>query len=135
LYSEGKCWKATCSDPIVFRLLDKATQQNLIFGTNSKYKLDSLQLNKRPDFRIGQYDNLLSEVSCDSERLFTASGEYADTSYLRLTHTDIDTLVINYIRENNQCCVPYGGYGKIGLIKYNGKVAQKNGDIFKFEKE
>ena len=133
---EGKCWKATCSDPIDFRLIDKATQQNLIFAVNSTYKLDSLQINKRPDFRIGYHENFLSQVVGDTTRLYPLVGlEYPDTLYLRLAYNDIDTLVIDFIRQRNECCTVYGGYGKIGAIKYNGKVAGKVGEIFRLEKE
>jgi hypothetical protein len=58
-----------------------------------------------------------------------------DTSYLRLTYNDIDTLIINYLYEDRECCSSVNGYGKIASVKYNGKVAVKIGEVYKFEKE
>lgn len=132
---ESKCWQVYCADPINFKLTDKFTQQDLVFGTNPRFKTDSMQLNKSPDFTIGYHPNYLSTVSGSSLGLLTSTGKTAhDTCYLRLTFTDIDTLFINYVYDNNDCCNNFGGYGKIVSIKYNGQTAAKDGENYKFEK-
>ena len=132
---ENKCWGYRCVDPILFQLIDKSTQQDLVIGVNQKYKIDSMQLNLKPDLRIGTHENLLSRVSGDNNGLRTSTGKKSlDTSYLRLTSVDIDTLIINYTHEPNNCCSAFGGYGKIISIKYNGQLTIKTGDYYKFEK-
>ncbi len=132
---EDKCWGAPCADNINFQLIDKTTQQDIVFGINPKYKIDSMQLNLKADFRIGIHENGLATVTGDYRGLQTSTGKRPlDTAYLRLTYIDIDTLVISYTHEPKNCCKALGGYGKIISIKYNGQLAQKTGDYFKFEK-
>jgi len=132
---EEKCWGSSCSDPINFQLIDQITQQDLVFGGSPKFKLDSMQLNKKADFTIGYHSNYLSTVTGDYHYLQTSTGNGSvDTSYLRLTYNDIDTLITAFVVENTECCRQYGGYGKIAGIKYNGKAATKIGNYFKFEK-
>ena len=134
---ESKCWGKRCSDPINFKLVNKLTQQDLVSGANPKYHIDSMQLNRLPDFNLGIYNiNFLSRVYGDINGLSTSTGvSSVDTSYLRLTSTDIDTLVISYLHEEKDCCGNFGGYGKIVSIKYNGQVAMKDGINYKFEKQ
>ena len=133
---EAKCWQVRCSDELNFQLVGKSSQQDLVFGVTQKYKLDSMQLNKLPDFNLGFHQNFLNSITGDSHGLHTSMGGYSvDTSYLRLTFNDIDTIIINYIYEVNKCCTSYNGYGKIGTITYNGKTVTKNGEFYKFEKE
>jgi hypothetical protein len=47
---EKKCWGADCADPVIFQLIDKSTQQDLVLGANPKFKLDSMQLKAGPSF-------------------------------------------------------------------------------------
>ena len=132
---ESKCWGLACSDPINFKLIDKVTQQDLVFGASPRYQLDSMQVNRSPDFTIGYTANYLSTVKGNYSGLLTSTGKGAiDTSYLRLTFNDIDTLVISYIYDKNDCCNNFGGYGKITSLKYNGVLASKDGENYKFEK-
>jgi hypothetical protein len=133
---EAKCWQVRCSDELNFQLVDKSSQQDLVFGITQKYRLDSMQLNKLPDFKLGLHQNFLGRITGDYHGLHVSTLEYPiDTSYLRLTFNDIDTITIHYIYEANKCCTSYKGYGKIGAIKYNGKTVIKNGEFYKFEKE
>jgi len=133
---ESKCYDRICTDPINFKLIDKLTQEDMVFGAIPRYTVDSMQLNKAPDFSLGFTMNFLGRVIGNYEGLSTSTGVFSvDTAYLRLTYNDIDTLVISYIREQSDCCNNYGGYGKIVSLKYNGLVAIKDGTNYKFEKQ
>jgi hypothetical protein len=139
---EAKCWQAKCTDDIVFQLVDKATQQNLVFGPGKKYSKDSMQLNKVPDFNLGITGNLLANVNVDNSKtspvslIFTTGKPVAGNSYLRLSYNDIDTLTIEYSYEETKCCKGSNMYGKPGSIKYNGLPATVgNNGIYKFEKQ
>jgi hypothetical protein len=133
---EKKCWEVNCADQLNFQLIDKSSQLDLVFGITPRYKLDSMQLNKLPDFSLGHHQNFLGSIHGDSHGLYTSTGDHpVDTTYLCLTFNDIDTIIINYIYEVNRCCTSFKGYGKINGIRYNGKIAAKKGEFYKFEKE
>ena len=133
---EDPCYGRSCADVINFKLIDKATQQDLLFGVNPKYKIDSLQLNLKPEYTLGVYANLAGRVyGNDGYLSISTSIPEDDTTYLRLAYNDIDTLSIQYSFEENDCCSKFGGYGKIISIKFNGKTALKEGEYYKFEKE
>ena len=134
-YIEDKCFSFSCTEQFNFQLIDTITRGDLVFGFNPLFKLDSMQLNKAPDFILEMHYHFLGRVSGSPYGLTTSIGEFTvDTSYLRLTYNDIDTLIINFTRAANDCCTSAGGYGKIVSIRYNGKLAQKSGDNYLFEK-
>ena len=131
---EDKCWGAECAETITFKLFDKTTGQDLVSGVNPTFYWDSIQLKSQADFEFGT-NHLLGDVYENSRLLniFTKRAA-ADTSYLRLSYTDIDTLIISYTYQRQECCGTVGGFGKINMIKYNGQTAQKTGTYFTFEK-
>ena len=132
---ESKCFRTICVESINFKLIDKLTQVDLVFGI-PRYKLDSMQLNRSPDFSLGFTMNFLGRVGGSYDGLSTSTGVSAvDTAYLRLAYNDIDTLLISYTREHTDCCNNFGGYGKIVSLKYNGQQAIKDGANYKFEKQ
>jgi hypothetical protein len=137
---ESPCWQAKCTDDVVFQLVDKATQQNLVFGAGKKYSNDSMQVNKVPDFNLGNTGNLLAYVAIDNSKaspvslILNTSKPLVSTAYLRLTYNDIDTLTIEYSYEETKCCKGSNMYGKPGSIKYNGFPAAVSNGIYKFEK-
>ena len=134
---EDKCWGRVCAEPISFKLLDKLTQQDLVFGTIPRYTIDSMQLNRSPDFTLGYHMNHLSNINTIGYNYLVISTGRAtpDTTYLRLAYNDIDTLIITYAYEQKDCCDNFGGYGKITSIKYNGVIATKDSLAYKFEKQ
>jgi hypothetical protein len=134
-FIEDKCFGSSCTDQINFKIIDKTTGQDLVFGSSPIYKIDSMQLNSAPDFSLGINGSYVSRISGDYHGLSTTPGNGSiDTFYLRLTHNDIDTLAINFTLTTDECCTSSGGYGTIVSINYNGKVPQKSGDNYLFEK-
>jgi hypothetical protein len=133
---EKKCFNTRCTQNIGFVLTDKVTQQDLVFGANKKYSRDSMQLNFKPDFRLGVHENFANDVyliPTNNQLLFTNTGrEAVDTTYLRLAYNDIDTIIVQHSREQNDCCT--SGFGRIVSIKFNGLPARQTGDVYSFEK-
>ena len=129
-----KCFGESCSDTINFKLIDKTTQNDLVFGPAPKYKLDSLQLNKDVDFNLGRHSNFIGTVSGNWNRLQASTYAPIETMYLRLSYDDIDTINVQYQYIENDCCENVNGYGRIQSIFYNGQTAEKVDDNYRFIK-
>ena len=118
----------SCADTFFFRIVDKATQKDLVFDSNPIYSSDSVYLMTN----LPQYPGHMSYH--DSTRFQSNLDMPVDTFYLRLSSADTDTLLMTYNFVKNYCCKPSGKYGKIAGIKYNGVAARKAGDTYVFEK-
>ena len=117
-----------CAESFSFQIVNKITQQDLVFGQNSVYSPDSVYL-----FTTRQrYPGHRSSV--DSNKFFCFLNIPVDTLYLYLTSADTDTLLITYGYVKAPCCRIAPGYGKILGIKYNGVTAKRQGDIFQLPK-
>jgi hypothetical protein len=66
----------------------------------------------------------------DSSKFTSALVIPVDTFYLYLSSVDTDTLLMSYDYKNAPCCARRKGYGKIREIRFNGVVAEKQGDIY-----
>jgi hypothetical protein len=118
-----------CADEFSFKIIDKTTRQDAVFGANPIYNKDSVYLFS--DY--GGYIRRLSQSHID--KLVYAAYIPFDTMYLRLTHTDNDTLIMNYEFIDSRCCNGrYKGFGKLKTILFNGSTAGKEGETFVFEK-
>lgn len=117
-----------CADSFLFRVVDKVTQQDLVFSPAPVYQKDSVFLTtNRPG-----YSGPMSYR--DSTKFMSALAIPVDTFFLRLSASDVDTLLMDYDYVRVKCCKIGSGYGKIKGIKFNGVPAKKAGDTFIFEK-
>ncbi len=118
----------TCADAFAFKVVDKLSQQDLVFGSPSLYSPDSVYLLTN----LSGYTGKMSRV--DNSEFISTLVIPADTFFLRLTSIDTDTLLISYDYVKTKCCNSLKGYGKIQSIKYNGINTFKEGHTFIFEK-
>lgn len=121
------CTGRVCTDGFSFRLVDKITKQDLITSGTPVYRADSVYLTTH----LPGYPGFMSHFdgTAFSSRLLIP----VDTFFLRVSSTDIDTVLIRYNYKNDDCCAP-NGFGTPSTIKFNGSVAQKVGNIYIFEK-
>jgi len=126
-----ECLNTICEDQIQFRIIDKVTKQDLVFGTSPKYKVDSLYFKQRPDTALssGYYSSVFVYLQTS---LISNTIPY-DTIYLRLTVNDIDTIILTRKNEGSSKCCP-NGYKRIMNIKFNGTYVTSEGRNFLFEK-
>lgn len=118
-----------CADSFAFKLVDKASRQDIVFATPSIYNRDSVYLLTTLPGYIG------SIAMVDNNRFKSRLLIPTDTLYLRLTSTDTDTLLMKYDYEQTKCCnMNPRGFGKLQSIRYNGLNATKEGETFVFEK-
>ena len=121
-------YNGTCADPFSFRLVDKTTQADLVFSATPTYQKDSVYLTIKPP----GYPSVVSRIDIDK---FTSTLLMpVDTFFLRISSTDTDTLLLNYNFSKSNCCSTSGGFGSLEGIKYNGVVANKNGEVYVFKK-
>jgi hypothetical protein len=117
-----------CAESFSFRIVNKITQQDLVFGRNRVYDPDSVYLfTTRPSYP-GRWS------SVDSNRFLSLLPLPLDTFFLYLTSADTDTLLIKYDYVKAPCCRIDPGHGKVLLIIYNGIAVRKQGDIFELPK-
>jgi len=117
-----------CAESFNFRIIDKATREDIVFGQNPTYNHDSVYLFTT----LPGYTGRFSSVSNNKFSSFLSIP--VDTFYLYLNSADTDTLLMKYDFVKSRCCKAGHGYGKILEIKLNGIVAKKQGDIFVLEK-
>lgn len=131
LSSCDPCLTFRCTGPFAFKIIDNTTRKDLVFGTPSIYRADSIYLWPDLNGYPGSYartDSLNHQFT--SDLIFPK-----DTLYLRVTFADIDTIIINYERIRNKCCDSRAeGYKRIRGMRFNGRVAVKEGGAFIFEK-
>jgi hypothetical protein len=123
----NNCVGGKCSDQFSFRLIDKTTKQDLVFSPAALYQSDSVYLTTRLQGYEGAMSS--SEGNHFTSRLLIP----VDTFFLRISSTDIDTVIMSYNYKNSNCCEPKG-YGVPANLKFNGNVAVKDGEVYLFEK-
>ena len=119
----------SCADPFSFRLIDKITQQDLVFSPTPVYPKDSVYLTTTLQGYTGP------QSYTDSNKFNSMLLIPLDTFYLRISATDTDTLLMSYHFVKEKCCnYSSRGFGKLFSIKYNGVVAPKSGETYLFKK-
>lgn len=120
--------RGVCADAFNFRIVDKTSGADLVFSQNPAYHKDSVYL-------ITNLPGYLCAMSASESNKFTSRLLIpVDTFYLRLNSADTDTLLMSYDFVKTKCCKTAAGYGKVAGIKYNGVIANKEGDTFIFKK-
>jgi hypothetical protein len=104
-----------CGGDFMFRVVDKQTRTDLVFGANPVYLKDSVFL----EFRPGT-GSISSSIS--GKFMSNALAPY-DTLYLHLSPTDYDTLVLTFHYKRSKCCDMPNGYGTVTSIQFNGTPA------------
>ena len=117
-----------CADEFSFRIVDKTSKADLVFSPTPTYQKDSVYLTTK----LVGYSGAMSRI--DVNKFTSTLLIPVDTLFLRISSTDIDTLVLTYEFMKMKCCSNKDGYGKLRSIKFNGVVADKPGNIFEFEK-
>jgi hypothetical protein len=121
----------SCADTFAFKIVDKLSKQDLVFGSAPVYRSDSVYLFTT----LTGYTGPMSAIDSANKRFNSTLVLPTDTLYLRVSATDIDTIFINYEFVKSKCCnYSARGYGQIQSMKFNGKTAAKEGDTFVFEK-
>ncbi len=117
----------SCADSFSFNVVNKASGQNLVFGSSAVYDSNSVYLvTTRPGY--------LGKMSYpEIDRFKSALLIPVDTFYLRLSATDTDTLLMEYDFVKDKCCANER-YGRISGINYNGITAEKVNGVFIFRK-
>lgn len=119
----------SCADPFAFKIVDKSTGKDLIFGTSPVYNPDSIHiLNNLSGYGNGNF------LGVRSNYLEWDLIHPIDTLFLRLTSTDTDTLFLTYNYINRHCCNSPKGFGQLRSIKYNKDVVIQKDDIYVFKK-
>jgi hypothetical protein len=125
------CLIKRCAGPFAFKIIDKTTRKDLVFVATPVYSKDSIYLWPNPTGFPGSY-----AVADTRNNKFTSDLIFPkDTLYLRLSFTDIDTIIMNYERIKNKCCDSRAEeYKRIRGMRFNGRNVVKEGDNFIFEK-
>ena len=120
--------RGVCADTFNFRIVDKASGVDLVFGQIPVYHKDSVYLlTTLPGYQGAMSFN-------DNHKFSSRLLIPVDTFYLHVSSADRDTLLMNYDFVKSNCCKTAEGYGKVVGIKYNGMNADKQGDTFIFKK-
>lgn len=118
-----------CSDNFQFRIVDKANGQDLVFGPTPTYNKDSVYLFTN----LSGYTGPISKEI--NNEFYSELFMPADTLFLRLTSTDIDTIYLNYKYVKSQCCTyARKGYGVIKSIRFNNQIPVQDGLTYIFKK-
>jgi hypothetical protein len=121
----------SCADTFAFRIVNKVSKQDLVFGTAPIYSSDSVYLLTT----LPGYAGSISVVDSANKRFASRLLIPTDTFYLKVSVTDLDTIIINYEFVKSKCCnYSARGYGQIRSMKFNEKTAAKEGETFIFEK-
>lgn len=117
-----------CADTFAFKIVDKSSGQDLVFGTSPIYRSDSVYLLTNLTGYTGSFSRI------DNNKFVSTLLFPTDTLFLRLTSTDTDTLFLNYDYVKNKCCNFSRGYGKLQSIKYNQTIAIQEWLTYVFKK-
>lgn len=120
--SSCECVVKVCAAPFSFRVVEKQTQKDLVFGPNPIYQKDSVHIQETHVFHVQNKGFI-----CD---LVTP----IDTLYLKLSSMDMDTLVLTYKFNDSQCCPNPKGLATVTSMDFNGKRAPTREGYFIFEK-
>jgi hypothetical protein len=121
----------TCSDIFSFKIVDKISKQDLVFGFTPVYRADSVFLTTKLPGYLGPMSYADSVKKNFNSRLVIP----VDTFFLKIGSGDIDTLSMTYEYVKSKCCnYTEKGYGQIRGIIFNGILATKEGDNYIFYK-
>lgn len=119
----------SCADTFSFKIVDRLSGQDLIFGTSPIYSSDSVYLLTNLQGYAGSFSRI------DNNKFLSTLLIPTDTLFLRLTSTDTDTLFLSYDYVKNKCCnYSSRGYGKLQSIKFNQTIAIQEGQTYVFKK-
>lgn len=117
-----------CANPFSFRIVDRTTHEDLVFGNNAVYNRDSVYLT----VNLPGYLGAMSWA--DSNKFNSSLLIPLDTFFLRISSSDTDTLLMSYDFVKTKCCKMMTGFGRLTGIRYNGRAAAKQGPVYLFEK-
>lgn len=120
--------RGVCAEQFFFKIVNKLTRQDLVFGTSPVYQRDSVYLLTT----LTGYPGRMSFY--DSTKFMSTLLIPVDTFFLRFSSTDSDTLIMNYDFVKQKCCFNPRGFGRVNGISYNGISAAKTAGVFVFEK-
>ena len=125
---------STCNDSYnsFFRIINKTTGQDLVFGPNTIYDKSKIKIfsTKGVDTTYEIYEPYrLIKDNYDSVLSLRLLAK-VDTIFIKLNPTDIDTIVVSYGLSEGRCCtfnsIRYLSYNNIGVIpNFNGTVEFK----------
>ena len=136
------CDKRDCVEaphPFQFRMLDRTTQEDLIFSENPLYPPDSLRLyyyedGEEVDLQLQVWTGELDYSILSNQILPYLSGsKFIKDYYLQLSHVDTDTLLLDVKQIDLECCIVF----QWAESYYNGRVlkrSQQNPTVFLIEK-
>lgn len=119
----------SCADPFSFKIVDKSSGQDLVFGTSPVYNVDSIYLFTN----LSGYGNG-NFLGVQNNTLMSRLAVPIDTLFLRLTPTDTDTLLLSYNYIERECCFSPQGFGQLRSIKYNKNIVIQQNQIYVFQK-
>jgi hypothetical protein len=120
-----ECVVKICAAPFSCKLVDKVGHIDLLSGSNPRYNKDSVYLMFASGYRISSYDG--AKIYCDMISPL-------DTLFLRVSSTDLDTLVMSYNYVKSKCCYDAKGFAQLKSIQFNGRIAPLEGGNFLLEK-
>ena len=119
--------KPPCNGEFNFKIVDKFSHEDIIFGANARYNPDSIRFVATNDTIQPSY------IQRSQNRLYCIISNPGDTLYLRLNATDIDTLLLSYRNTKHTLCCPSGGKDVTG-IRFNNVQSKQDSLVFIFEK-
>ncbi len=120
-----------CADVFSFKIIDKISKQDVVFGPAKIYSTDSVYLTTK----LPGYSGSMSFYDSSNKRFQSRLYYPSDTFFLRMSFADNDTIIVNYEYIKSKCCeYSLSGYGQIKHMQYNGTMAAKLGENYIFEK-
>ena len=119
--------KPPCNGEFSFKVVDRVSHKDLVFGADARYSLDSIKM-------INTNDTIPQSIVYGFQnRLNCYINGPVDTLYLKLNATDTDTLLLSFRSTRHTTCCPSGGRDVTG-IRFNNIQAQQDSLVFIFEK-
>src|SRR5665647_1620394 len=95
--------KPPCNGEFRFKVVDRLTNQDLVFGPNARYSVDSIRM-------VNTNDTIpRSSVFQTQNHLYCLINGPGDTLYLKLNAADTDTLLLSF---RNTRMVDLKNFGK-----------------------
>jgi hypothetical protein len=109
--------------------------QNLIFGSQALYKVDSLKVLKtRNDFSV--HNASVRRSFSDSSNLrFDFYVPEAKSFFYYNQQAKTDSLEINWVERKGKCCGEPYTYYSVAQVKFNGTVIQPQNQVYYFIKQ
>ena len=119
--------KPPCNGEFSFKVVDKISHEDLVFGPGSRYNPDSIKV-------LNTNDSIpTSFVQATQNRLYCYINGPGDTLYLKLSATETDTLLLSFRTTKRTTCCPSGGRD-ITQIRFNNLQTKQDSLAFVFEK-